>query len=373
MKRFSRWLFFSIVIMGSSLSFARFEGGGSVIGNGGDPLYHFLEATRYALLSTIRGVLNKPEESAKFCVKPQLPVEQIETCREFFFATANQVLSLNEGFAKIPYVISEKPLIAVGPDGKPREFPARTGLGPKGAIEFHRDSIKAAAPATILFLLSHETTHKVSYLGHYVTDNERVGAFATGRELLDTVADALVEVAKNLGLIAMSYELRDKFQCYAKPIGSPLKLRASFSTPRFFFDKNLMSYETVISRNPTAADSNLAYDESPNTILVYRSVTFDSANCSDDKSGPKDRWTRLELIRIHKAQNPGEADQNELIQVTELPGFNPICEKNPPTLKITTELVEFGCTYSGSEGTAIPKKTALRQKQVSRITAAPFQ
>ena len=320
---------------------------GSVIGNGGDPLFHFLEATRYSLVETVKLILVDKVEREKFCQTPKLSVEQIQTCRTFLFTVAEQILSLNQGLNKIVFILKEDPLYVEGPGGKKMPVSARTTLGPAGDIEFHRDSIKLMAPVQILFLLAHEFNHKSEYQGRYVTDNETIAPFATGRELLDSVASAIVDVAKRKGKIGRQYGLRDSFTCLV--LVNKTKFGIRTSTPRLFLTEDLMSYETSLSRNPT--DPIIFVPESPTSDLVFRMVTTEPANCSDEEKYSTGRQTELSIMRQSKSSNGNEPPKEEVLVQQTWIGYNPLCEKKADDLTLTFGNTTFACRFFGTEGT----------------------
>ena len=63
----------------------------------------------------------------------------------------------------------------------------------------------------MLFLITHEFQHKANFAGKAVTDNEKIGPFATGRDLLDPVATAVVLVARKKGKVESQFGIRDIF------------------------------------------------------------------------------------------------------------------------------------------------------------------
>lgn len=319
--------------------------GGSVIGNGGDPIFYFLEVTRTSFVETVKTIILDPDEKKKFCDKKSLSAEQINICRDFLFETANQILTLNQGMLKTLFVLREEPLLVEGPDGHPMPVAARTLLGPEGAVEFHRDSVKLMAPTLVLFLIAHEFSHKALYQGRYLTDNESVGPFATGRELIDTVVSAVIDSAKRNGKIGSNYGIRDRFDCLAYVNGSPLGSRAS--TPRAFLSQDLMSYEISLSRNPT--DSFIYIPESDFSDLVFRVVTHEPANCRENSEDSVNRFTNISIVRVYENSNNGPRE--EILASQILTGYNPVCEKNPVAFGLSYAKVRFSCKYNGAEAT----------------------
>ena len=313
---------------------------GSVIGNGGDPLFYFLEATRSSLIETAKQILDK--EGSSFCEKPELTQSQSEQCRKFFFTIAEELLRLNQGPNKTVFVLREQTLLVEGPDKKPMPVAARTQLGNKGEIEFHRDSIHLMSPSQILFLMAHEFGHKALFDGRYVTDNEPAGVFASGRELIDTMAAAVVESAKRFNKVGSQYGLRDNFEC--RVLVGETKFGVRTSSPRSFMNQALMSYETSLSRLPT--DSVVFVPETDETDLVFRAVINEPANC--DEKWHEGRKTELSILRQFRT---AERREDEVVVAKTLLGFNPICEKTRSAVELSYGRATFSCKYFGTQGT----------------------
>ena len=132
-----KWILFLLLP-----SFQLVYGGGTVVGDGGDPIFEFLEATRFSMIESIKILINDPAERKVFCQQKTLNLQQKKFCSDYFLSIASEVLRLNQGLEKTLFVLREKSLEVIGPDGKPMMVAARTDLGSNGPIEFHRDSIK---------------------------------------------------------------------------------------------------------------------------------------------------------------------------------------------------------------------------------------
>jgi hypothetical protein len=326
---------------------------GSVIGNGGDPIFYFLEATRSSLSETIRGLQVSENAREKFCTEG-LSKNQSDHCRSFFFAIAAEMLKLNNGKDKTLFVLRKKPLRVIGPDGAKMPVAARTKSGPKGVIEFHRDSIQFLAPSDILFLMTHEFGHKAAFENRYVSDNEPVEGFANGRELIDTMAHALVKAAKTLNKVGTAYGLRDNFECVIRTANQSFGQRSS--SARLFSDSTRMSYETSLSRWPT--DPGIFLPESDRSELTYRMVITEPSNCDDSRT--EGRKTELTIVRRFLA--PIEREE-EVLASSSLPSFNPICDKSRPPMELSYGNATFSCKYFGTQGT-----TALSSFKAARST-----
>lgn len=317
---------------------------GSVVGNGGDPIFHFLEATRFGYVETVRLATLDPAEQAKFCKQPELSVPQSDFCRDFFFAIADGALALNTGTKKTVFVLRDETLLVTGPDGKPMPVSARTPLGGAGEIEFHRDSLRTMSPAQILFLIAHEFGHKVAFNGVFTDDNSAIGPFATGRELIDAMASAITEVAKRRGKIGSQYGLRDSFDCRVGAQGTTFGARVSSS--RLFLSSDLMSYETSLSRNPT--DSALFVPETANSDIMFRFVISEPANCKALPGPLAARKTLLSIFRLTKTES---GDVEDTLTEKEIAEWNPMCDAQPQPFGLTYQGVSFSCAFRGTEGT----------------------
>jgi hypothetical protein len=321
---------------------------GTVVRDGGDPIFYFLEATRYSLVETVKLLQLEPKESAKFCQLSTLTKSQIEYCQKYFSAIATQILILNQGTNKTLFVLREEPLLVLGPDGKPMPVAARTALDSTGEIEYHRDSLKLMAPANILFLMAHEFQHKSVFENHYVTDNEIIGPFRNGRELIDTVASAIVEVAKRRGKVGSQYVLRDSFDCTEDVGGVRFGVRSS--SPRLFLGEDMMNYETSLSRNPS--DALIYVPENAESSLVFRVKISEPYNCKDDTQYLPLRSTQLQIVRVFNANGGSTQPAEQILTESTMTAYNPMCIVNGGTISLTYQNVRFSCHYYGTEGIA---------------------
>jgi hypothetical protein len=315
--------------------------GGTVVGNGGDPILNFMEAARAAMISTIKIVDNSSAEKANFCVSPRLTPVQTSFCQSFFSAISDQLLELNQGNAKTPFVLRADPLLVEGPDGKPMMVAARTELGPNGPIELHRDSVKTFVPVQALQLIAHEFQHKSAYRNRFMTDNEQIGPFASGRELIDAVAGAIVTAARKNGQVGSQFGIHDIFNCHVFAGGLPLG--SHISVPRLFLNEDLMSYETSDGKNPL--DGSVYVEESEQSTLIFRFVITEPNNC-----GPADP-RRQNLVQIVRSQHLPNGGTNETVIKEHRFDENPICPGANGDFAMETDAIRFACKYIGSEGT----------------------
>ncbi|MGZ3786308.1 MAG: hypothetical protein ACXWR0_17710 [Bdellovibrio sp.] len=314
---------------------------GTVVGNGGDPIFEFMRATKDSMVETIKSVLNEEAERKVFCSSAHLNEKQIDFCRDFFISIAPQILRLGQGEQQVQFVLRDEPLHVTGPDGKPMIVSARTNLGPEGPIEIHRDSVKIMPPQNVLFLITHEFEHKTVFNNHFIADNEKIGPFLSGRELLDTVASALVAVAKRKGKVGAQFGIRDIFQCTAA--SNDAQFGAQILSSRLFQSEDLMSYETSVGRNPL--DGSIFFRENLNTVIRLKFTIFEPNNCGDIT--PK-RHTTVQIVRTTRLES-GQITEEVLVE--KIVSQNPICSQDMGPLQIAHQNIRFECKYFGSEGT----------------------
>ena len=317
-----------------------FSSAGTVVGNGGEPVLHFLDATRFALIETLKDIHLDPKINAEFCTDQlQLSPQQQQFCRSYLLDILDQMLALNTESKKVSFVLREDPLLVIGPDGKPMPVSARTELGGAGPIEFHLDSIKLMAPKVLLQLISHEFQHKTIYMGNSPTDNDPLGPFQYGRQLIDSVADAIVKVSIKKGRVGTEFVLRDSFECEIRSGASQFGLRAA--TNRWFLDSSLVNYKLSFSKLPS--DPMIYVAETVSSKIVYQLEVLDSNHCAD-LTKIKQRSSTIRLWRVF--DNPNMASVLLSKQVIE--GMNPICEKTPPSFVADYQAFQFKCRYYGS-------------------------
>ena len=315
--------------------------GGTVVGNGGDPVFEFLEATRFSMTESLKFLANNPDQQTNFCEKASLSKDQIAFCKNYFLKVVPILLKLNQGPSKTLFVLREEPLKVIGPDGLPMIVAARTGLGPEGVIEFHRDSIKTLQPTQILFLMTHEFMHKASTDSSNLTDNDPIGPFSTGREMIDSASESLVNLARRNALIGTQFGLRDIFDCTAETGTSVMGARISSS--RLFKAIDLMSYHTSFSKNPT--DGSIFIPETGDSVLLLRFDITEPNNCGDDDI---QRSTRVQIVRSARATD-GAVSENIISE--RLLNSNPMCPQTHVKIEIESGPVRFSCSYFGSQGT----------------------
>lgn len=318
-----------------------FSFAGTVVGNGGEPLLHYLEASRFALIETLKDIHNDPKKSAQFCSKEtQLTDVQKNFCREYLLKILPQLITLNMDPQKVPFVLRNEAFLVVGPDGKPMPVSARTELGSQGPIEFHLGSIKLMAPKDILQLIAHEFQHKVSYQNSSPTDNSSIGPFQYGRFLIDSVASALVKLAIESGRIGTQFVLRDSFECTIRSGSSQFGMRAS--TQRWFFDSSLTNYKTSLSELPT--DPLIFVSETLDSKIVFQLNIVDKKHCQNPNDSDL-RHSRVALWRVFN--NPQKTP--ELISEQKFVGINPLCENVSPLFTADFQSIRFECRYYGTE------------------------
>lgn len=314
---------------------------GTVVGNGGDPIFDFMEAARASMIETIKLLLLESTERETFCTDTKLMPEQTEFCRQVFTAVAPEILRISQGMDRTRFVLRDEPLLVIGADGKPMAVAARTALGASGPIELHRESVKTLLPTQALFLLTHEFQHKAAYHGHFIDDNTPIGPFASGRDLLDAVASAVVNVARRWGKIGSQFGIRDVFECQV--ISGTTGFGARISSSRIFQTPDLMSYKTSVGKNPL--DGTVYLPETSTTSLELRFEITEPNNCGEPSSARK---MIFEIVRATRLQDGSRSDS---VIKREESFQNPMCPGADSAFEIAADSVKFACRYYGSEGT----------------------
>jgi hypothetical protein len=316
-------------------------GSGTVVGNGGDPIFEFFEAARLSMTKSLEIVRYDPNEQNFLCQVEGLSSEQVDFCRQYLLLVLPEMLRLSKGVNKTLFVLREEPLLVKGPDGEPMMVAARTELGPSGPIELHRDSVRTFIPTQALFLIAHEFLHKSAYNGTYVSDNESIGPFDNGRDFLDAVSKYLVKLAVRKGAVGTQFGIRDIFNC--EVLTGSGKFGATVSSDRLYLSKDLSSYESSLGKDPT--DSSIYVPETNSSKIVLRVLIAEPNNCSKPDSSRK---TSLKIFRLTT-----QSDQSTSLEVLSeivLPS-NPMCTNSSPNFEISWEHVRFSCKYFGSQGT----------------------
>ncbi|MGE0632003.1 MAG: hypothetical protein AB7O96_06320 [Pseudobdellovibrionaceae bacterium] len=329
-------------------------GSGTGVGNGGDPIFDFLEAARVSMVETLKIAAKDPEEKNKLCNSEKLEPEQIQFCREVLNSVSVEVLKLNQIKNRTPFVLRNDPLFVEGPDGKPMMVAARTVLGPFGTIEFHRDSVKTLTPVQVLFLISHEFLHKVPYQDHYISDLEDIGPFANGRHLLDSISSAIVTLAKKKKQVGTQFGIRDIFHCSSYVNDAHTGLSA-FSLARMFASEDLFSYETSSGKNPN--DGFISIPQDLSTLLRFKFVITEPNNCGPESP---ERKNMLQIVQMKRGP---DNNYDETI-IEELLLFeNPMCPQATKSFGIRHQQFRFECTYYGSDGTTSGSLNRLRRQR----------
>ena len=352
------WIFILSILIG-----VKAFSGGTVVGNGGDPLFEFLEATRASMIETLKVIDNDPAEKSNFCHLASLSDQQVVFCHDYFLKVVPAMLLLSQGKSQTLFVLRDQPLYVEGPDGQPMVVAARTQLGPAGPIEISRESIKLMPPTQLLFLISHEFQHKSNYTGFYVDDNSQIGPFATGRDLIDSVATSIVAVARRKGKIGSQFGIRDLFDCRVSANGS--QFGARIASPRVFTNEALTSYETTFGRSST--DGTVYLPEDLSTSIKLRIEISEPNNCEVESYGRK---TLATIVRSTTLSD-GSFDETVLAQLAST--TNPMCPQSKTSIEIGWQEINFDCIYFGSSGTTSSQAplSGKNQKQSQLRGAKP--
>jgi hypothetical protein len=172
-------------------------------------------------------------------------------------------------------------------------------------------------------------------MGSSPTDNDPLGPFQFGRQLIDSVAEAIVNVAIKKGRVGSEFVLRDSFTCEIRSGSSQFGLRAA--TNRWFLDSTLVNYKLSVSKLPS--DPMIYVAETLNSKIVYQLEVTDANHCAD-LANHKLRSSTVRLWRVFDDPNMTSVLLSE--QVIE--GMNPICEKNPPSFVADYQSIHSGDT-----------------------------
>ncbi len=310
-------------------------GSGTSIGNGGDPVFHFLETTRYSLRQTAEFLKTNPNSICGF--NEMLTREQQKDCGNFAQEVISQVIALNAPQSSTAFVLRNDSLMVEGPDGVSMPVAARTQLGKDGPIEFHRSSIEFLSPTLMLSLIAHEFGHKVKFSDRHIQDNLPIMSFSRGRDLLDAFGKAITYWAIRKGYVGSNFTLRDLFSCEIH--SSAGKFRVRVSSPRRFKGQDYEKYEITMGYNPT--DPRIEVPELSGNTLLLRLHINESRSCIDENP---ERRSRLEIIRLI-----ANSSTSELISKNDFWGINPICNPSKEPLTIEAAGFRFSCEYVGSE------------------------
>lgn len=172
-------------------------------------------------------------------------------------------------------------------------------------------------------------------------DNDPIGPFSNGRELIDYASKYLVSVSRRKGKIGSQFGIRDIFDCVATT-GST-QLGARISSSRLFQTEDLMSYETSFGKN--SMDGTIYLPETINNSIVLKFSITEPNNCGDQNQSRK---TSVQIVRRSKLSDGSTQDA----VLSELESSsNPMCPNDNSKLEIAWQHINFNCQYFGSEGT----------------------
>ncbi len=319
---------------------------GSTIGNGGDPLFSFLEDTRF-IINRLAYEFGDSEVQKQICKDlDSINFEQEKFCKDFILETRNAIRSLNLGEHKTKFSISEDPLYVIDASGNRVAVAARTMLGPTGIIEFHRGTLLTLSPFNLALLMVHEFGHKVLYNNEYIVDDKKYGPFITGRELLDFIGKAYAVYAKRKKYIGFYFGVNDYFSCHSRFLGTVLRPRPHRGrSPRIYYSTDYKVYQTGIGRNED--DFHVEeYDEDFNRISFKIKISEQFA-CG--QIGSETSTTKLEITKTPAADKENSQPSTEVLNSYEFMG-NPLCSKALVPMTLSVPGLEFSCEYKYSKG-----------------------
>lgn len=306
----------------------------TIVRNGGDPVLTHLRSLSEALSQTTRDLNGFIEDKALCRGLSNFHKEQ--KCRALLLEAGPQIAHLISS-RKVDFVLSEKPLKVPSPHG-PESVSARTALGPSGPIEVHRSIVWTASSRTLMTLIAHEYLHKVLLDGQYVTDDEKRPPFSNGRELIDTLAAALTELAAKRGHWALENGIRDIFSCTVSVDG--MQITSKFSTPRRQLEGYRVITETSMGFYPT--DAALSFSSGPDITWRFRFSISDNYFCRKSSRG----IPATTLVQIVREQHIN-GKKSEAVVARQSMDRNPLCDKKE--FELRHENVHLRCQYLGSE------------------------
>lgn len=314
----------------------------SSIGSGGDVLQSYVEEIGSKLHQTLLRLKTSPDRD-QICNGLNLSGEQKKFCNAFIKATMNQYMMLTLGPQKVPLKVVEDKLFSHDADGNLYEVAAITRKGPEGDIKFNYKKISNYHPAVLLALLTHEIGHKIEFpRGNvYVDDNDPIGPFAEGRDLLDAAGHALSQNASRNLIIGPRFSVKDKFTCGIKqegsfPSESTNEVRRIFSTTSNPFGNYRFGVGPEFGWTWTAGEDR--------TCISFELSIQEMANCN--KSG--NRATNLKLVRYFPEGDDGMTPNPELIEEKVILDYNPACSwTRLEPLELNYHDATFYCVYRG--------------------------
>jgi hypothetical protein len=140
--------------------------------------------------------MNAPEEVCAI-LRP-LTKKQKATCEEIFATKGPEVLKIIRNKPGVKFQWSEKVLTVQDTRGERRYVEAKTEAEPK-KITIDRKRFLDMSRAQRIALLTHEYFHFATVKGHPITDEEKIGEFETGRDLLNALGAAVAAVSEDRG------------------------------------------------------------------------------------------------------------------------------------------------------------------------------
>lgn len=319
---------------------------GSTIANGGDPLFSFLEDTRF-IMNRVALEFGDSKVQEQICEGlKNLSFDQKNYCKRFILATREDLRNLNSGEQKTKFTIEKEPLYVERPSGGKITVAARTLLGPAGPVEFHRGTLLTLSPFNLALLMVHEFGHKVDFEGGHITDDKKYGPFATGRELLDTVGKAYATYATQKNYIGSYFGVNDYFNCESRFPGTALRPRPYRGrSPRIYYSSDYKVYETGVGRNED--DFHVEEYDADFNLISFKIKISEQFACG--QVGSETSKTRLEIVKTPAPNENGELLPTEILNSYEISG-NPLCSDMREPMTLGVPGLEFSCEYKYSKG-----------------------
>lgn len=329
-------------------------GSGSVIGNGGDPIYHFIENTRKAYISTIQDLITN-KQLGRVCENTNLEKDKLNFCKYFFKSTYKNILSINiHSKNRAEIKLTNKTLYTKDKYGELIEVSAVAHSIYEGftsnTITFHRPSIKSNTPFENLLLFSHELGHLVRFKGKILNDNDSYGPFENGRLLLDTLALSISRIAKSQGIIGSDYGLKDNFLCEVSIGNTGFTQRTSSS--RIIYSDSFNKYNVGFNRlhlTPHDPGISVIEDKFKNQNLLFVIEIQENNSCVN----PDNLSLRSTKLKIIRETITNSMPKYEDLVSEEFLGLNPLCEKKKNILSLSYRDFKFECEYMSTYGESL--------------------
>lgn len=194
--------YLSVLLLTANCALRKNNGAGY---GGGDPLLGVLHDSQTQIGKSARLILSGvdtaalcsarqcqfPNENSQCFLLDGLSSDQRSYCAAVIQASAEHLQSFSTRSLADSFSLTDEAISVADAQGGSVAVTAKTMLGSPSPIVLHRARLNLLSGNQIIALLAHEVGHQYLYLGNIVSDNNPVGPFASGRQLLDVVGAAL--------------------------------------------------------------------------------------------------------------------------------------------------------------------------------------